>query len=342
MTTINIAAVGDILMWRPQINAARANGGSYSFDKMFKEVMPELKNADLTIGNLETTLSGPEFPHFRINPKTKYPMFNCPDELASTLKRVGFDILTTANNHCMDCGITGLNRTLDILDKHSLMHTGTYRTANEARKDLIVNVKGIKIGILSYTYGTNFIPVPEDRKWAVNSIYYPKLNKDIKRLKNKSDLVIVCLHFGREFYRYPSDKQKKTVEKTLEYGADIILGCHPHVLQPIVFHKQKNKLVIYSLGNFISQKMLNNKHSERALILKIQVKKDDNNNVTVADYSYLPTWVQERAVNGKKVYRVLPVKRFLDKPDTFISKTDSESLKQAWKSITSHIKGKAR
>ncbi len=159
-------------------------------------------------------------------------MFNCPNELAGTLKRAGLHVLTTANNHCMDRGVNGLKRTLQVLDQHQLYHTGTFRNPAEASKPLILNVKGIKIVILSYTYGTNYIPIPKNSPSIVNLIHPPKIVHDIHIVQPNVDVVIVSLHFGREFHRYPSDFQKGLVELLWKNGADIILGAHPHVIQP--------------------------------------------------------------------------------------------------------------
>ncbi len=347
MTTIHIAAVGDILMWESQVQSAKiGKAGQYTFDSMFQHVAPILKKADLTIGNLETTLSGKQFPYQRRHPKTRYPMFNCPDQLADTLKKIGFDVLTTANNHCMDCGIMGLQRTLDVLDRIGIRHTGTFRTKEDSKKLLVTNVKGIRVGIAAYTYGTNYIPVPKDKKWAVNRIDLPKMEADIGRLRLKSDIVIVAVHFGREFYRYPNERQKEIVKELFAYGADIVLGCHPHVLQPMYFYKKQrrstknpHKFVIYSLGNFISEKMLNNQHSTRALILHFKIKKDKKGKISVSKVSYTPTVTNTVKRGGKTVFRILPIDKFLGKTNQKISATYQQKLRLARESIATHMKG---
>ena len=347
MTVIHIAAVGDILMWDSQVKSANTGKANhYVFDSMFKHVAPILKKADLMIGNLETTLSGSQFPHQRRNPKTNYPMFNCPDQLAGTLKRAGFDVLTTANNHCMDCGIMGLQRTLDVLDRAEILHTGTFRTKDESKKLLVTMVKGIRIGIAAYTYGTNYIPVPQDKKWAVNRIHLPKMEADIRRLRVKSDIVIVAVHFGQEFYRHPNESQKEIVKKLFAYGADIVLGCHPHVLQPMYFYKKQrsstknpNKFVIYSMGNFISEKMLHSRHSTRALILHFKIKKDKKGNISLSEVSYTPTVVRQRKGKQKTIFRVLPIDKFLDKANQKISAKYNQELRSARGSIATHMKG---
>jgi len=348
-TKVTIAAVGDILMWRRQIAAARlGKSDRFSFDGMFRPVAPYLRAADLTIGNLETTLSGREAQYERRNRKTGWPMFNCPDELASTLKRAGFDILTTANNHCMDRGEKGLVRTLRVLDRHNLAHTGTFRTQEASRKWLIKQVKGIKFGILAYTYGTNRIPLPKGKPWLVNRIRKPKILRDLKALRPLVDVIIVALHFGQEFKRFPTASQRSLVRTLFAHGADIILGAHPHVLQPMGFRQVsgapglKKKFVIYSLGNFISDRMLNRLQSESGAILNLTIEKNARGHVFLAGASYVPTWVHKRVQGGKLRFRVLPIRRYLRNPDAAISKEDRRTMRRGWHNTTSHLKGKAR
>ncbi|MFV9511536.1 CapA family protein [Tepidibacillus sp. LV47] len=349
-TKITIAAVGDILMWRKQIASAKIPGKDlYSFDSMFQEVAPFLRDADLTIGNLETTFSGREKVYQKRNPKTKYPMFNCPDELATTLKKIGFNLLTTANNHCMDRGVKGLKRTLNVLDRNQLLHTGTFRNQKEASTPLILNLKGIKIAIFAYTYGTNYIEVPKNTPWLVNLIHLKKMQKDIALVRSKVDIVIVALHFGREFHRYPNEKQKNIVDFLWRNGADIILGSHPHVIQPMVTKKikridetEKQVFAIYSLGNFISDRMFQNIHADSGMILKLVIHKDSSGSTSIEDIYYIPTWVQKIPTKGIPKFRVLPINKFLQNPDQWLTKNDLYTMKMVWSNTTSHLKGKAR
>jgi len=345
--SITIAAVGDILMWGTQITSAKVpKTNRYSFSPMFKEVVPYLKKADLAIGNLETTFSGRESQYQKRNPRTTYPMFNCPDELATTLKKAGFHVLTTANNHCMDRGIKGLKRTISVLDRHGIAHTGTFSTYKASKKLLIKNVKGVKVGILAYTYGTNFIPVPKGKSWAVNLINEQKIISDMKRLKRKkADAIIVCLHFGREFHRFASEKQKNLVEKLFAHGADIILGAHPHVLQPIVYKKvkakdnsRKKRVAIYSLGNFISDMMRNNMHTVSAAILYVTVHKNSRGKVVISNVKSVPTWVQRIKKNNNMRFRVLPVRKFIQRPDSSIRSKDLTVLKKVLRQTRSHLR----
>ncbi|NGQ94218.1 CapA family protein [Brevibacillus sp. SYP-B805] len=344
-TTIRIAAVGDILMWGKQIASAKRTGESaYSFDEMFQHVAPYLRSADLTIGNLETTLSGRETRYQRRNPRNGYPMFNCPDELAPALKKAGFDVLTTANNHCMDRGASGLKRTLNILDKYGISHTGTFRTASEAQSFLIKEVKGVKVGILAYTYGTNGIPVPSSSPWMVNRIRRKKMLADLQALRGKADLVIVALHFGKEFHRYPSDSQRSLVRFLMRNGADVILGAHPHVLQPmaVVRTPAKRKFVIYSLGNFISDRMLGSLRSQSGVILQLTISKPANGQASVTGVHYIPTYTHKGLAKGRTMFRVLPVKKFLSNPNGTLGKGTLQTLRTVWRTTTSHLKGKPR
>ncbi|MEA3577712.1 CapA family protein [Peribacillus frigoritolerans] len=357
MTTIKIAAVGDILMWGRQIESAKLPNGKYSFDDMFKEVEPYLSNADLTIGNLETTFSGRELDYIQRHPQTLWPLFNCPDELAETLKRIGFDVLTTANNHCLDRGVTGIKRTLDILDQHQILHTGTFRSDTEFNNFLITNIKGISIGILSYTYGTNIILNLIDQPWLVNYMTN-NLFSNISKLRKQVDCLIVCLHFGKEFDRNPSVKQKEWVKRCFEYGADVVLGAHPHVIQPMALEQvedregiNKKRFVIYSLGNFVSDRMgnyfpnqkghfipdrIHNIHNDSGVILHLNITKNEQGETHITEISYVPTWVHLEN-NGRMRFRVLPIQI----PSKYnLSANDIKIMKQVWQNTTSHLKGK--
>jgi len=316
VTTITIAAVGDLLMKAPIIASARLDGGGqYDFDPMFEGVKPQLQNANLLIGNLETTFSGNPRKAGKYEtraPRTGYPAFNCPDELAGTLKRLGFDVLTTANNHCMDGGTSGLKRTLNVLDRHGIKHTGTSRSAAESRRCTVMDVKGIKVGILAYTTGTNSIPYP--KAYLVNRIRLPRIAADIKAMKRRADFVIVCLHFGLEFHRTPNARQKSIVNAVFKYGADAILGAHPHVLQPVKVSKVKDgrggvkkRVAAYSLGNFVSTRLRKNIHTQRGLILKLKVQKDEKGRTRLLGVSKVHTMVNSHGEIGNRTYRVVPL-----------------------------------
>lgn len=312
-STITISAVGDIMMWREQVQAARSSDSStYGFEQVFQGVAPIFRQSDLVIGNLETTLSGPRIEPQLRNSLNGFPRFNCPDQLAPALKKAGFDVLTTANNHCMDHGVNGLGRTLDVLDKCGIKHTGTARSRTEARHRLIVPVKGIRVGILAYTYGTNGIRPPANQRWAVNVLGWKSLFADVRELRRKADLVIAAVHFGREFRTQPSPKHVRLIARLWREGADIVLGSHPHVVQPTVVRHvrraggQVRKCVaVYSLGNFVSRRMWRNPRTERGLILQVRVRRDERGRAQVDSVKLIPTWTKPRTEDGKSLYAVI-------------------------------------
>ncbi|MBP1996578.1 CapA family protein [Paenibacillus eucommiae] len=306
MTEIKIAAVGDLLINRNICMSVKSPGEHlYTFDSLFEEVAPYLQEADLTIGNLEIPLKGDKPFIKKRNPKTGCPLFNCPEQLAATLKRTGFNVLTTANNHCLDNGIGGLQRTLQVLNENGLAHTGTFATREQSRKKLIVDVKGIKIGILAYTRSTNGISVPKHMPWSVNRINEDKIKKELSQIKQECDLAIVCLHFGQEHRQIPNLGQRKLVNSLLQHGADIILGSHPHVLQPILRTKSQ-KLAIFSLGNFISIRLNNDPYTNNGLILQLSIKKEGSSRAKLVGVDWIPTWTLRKLQNNQVSYRVLP------------------------------------
>ncbi|MDI4648737.1 CapA family protein [Cohnella hashimotonis] len=304
MTTITLAAVGDLLMKKNMIASAAREGG---FSPIFSRVKPYLRQGDLTIGNLETTFSG-----IRFKGKAGKLLFSSPDAFAATLRSLGFDVLSTANNHCMDGTSAGLKRTLNVLDRHGLRHTGTSRSAKESRRKLIVNVKGIKIGVLAYTYGTNGIPVPQ--RWMVNRIVRSKMAADVRSLKRVADFIVVCLHFGKEFRSRPDRGQVRLMHQLFRNGVNVVLGAHPHVLHPIKMYKMKdrdgrvlNRVAASSLGNFVSTELPRHTARLRGTILKLTVTKNAKGIADVRKISRVPTRILQN-VGPKRTYRVVPAR----------------------------------
>ncbi len=311
MGDVTISVVGDILMRKGQTEAARREDG-ISFDYVFEQVAPHIQSTDLAIGNLETVFAGPSIEYARFRPYTRsMPWYNCPDELAETLRRTGFHALTTANNHCLDQGAAGACRTLDVLDQNGIHHTGTARSQAEAKRNLILEANGIRIGILAYSYSTNHMPVPKDAPWMVNLIGTDMLRRT-KEMKAHADLVFVCLHAGVEFIDWPSASQRYWVNRLFHHGADAVLGSHPHVLQPMEVRTvrdmdgvKKQRFAIYSLGNFTATKMRDFK-TLTGIILKLRAARRSPELVEIVGADYIPTWVEV-----KDRYRVVPIREQL-------------------------------
>ncbi|MBC7292993.1 MAG: CapA family protein, partial [Thermoleophilia bacterium] len=202
--------------------------GSYDFRPIFAPVAPYLARTDYTVANLETKLAGPG-PGY-----SGYPLFNSPAELAYALRDVGVDLLATANNHALDMGWQGLTATLDKLDEAGLAHVGTYRSAHEKQKPFIVDLRGIRVAFLNYTASLNGFSLPKEHPYAVNLLDPLQVAEDaqVARLWG-ADVVIALLHFGNEYQREPDPEETKLTQELLSRGVDVIIGSHPHVVQPI-------------------------------------------------------------------------------------------------------------
>ncbi len=304
-TQLHLMAVGDIMMHEPQITAGKTADG-YDFTSFFEYIAPTLKQADFTLGNLETTLAGEQARY------AGYPMFNAPDELADALKAAHFDVITTANNHSLDRWEKGLYRTLEQLDRVGLQHTGTFATPEARNEPLIIQKDDIKLGVLAYTYGTNGMPIPDGKPYVINMLDEQLMAQDIRAAKAAgADLVVVSVHFGPEYWRKPSDEQKRTVDFLFNAGADIILGSHPHVVQPYQVRDLTNAdgskrkgVVIFSLGNFIS----NQRDQPRDIggILSVKISKQ-NGTTTIGDVSFIATYVHRYENSNGRVYNILPM-----------------------------------
>lgn len=327
---IKIAATGDILMIGELIpSALDPKSGTHSFGAIFDKVAPYLRDADLTIGNLETPLAGTKAPYTRKNRRTGFSMFDCPEELAPALKEAGFDVMTTGNNHCMDRGEQGLLRTLQVLDDNGLAHTGTFANDPGDSPYLIRDVKGIRVGIVSYSKSTNKLPLPEGKRWLVNLVDPPSILRTVRKLKREVDLVVVCLHFGREYIHVPPAAQRKLVRQLLRRGVHIILGSHPHVLQPTV-RTNKGQYAIFSLGNFISTRLHHNAYTNCGVIVQLTVRKEDNGHIGVTKVRHIPTWIARRsaAAPGGCKYTIWPMRASLRLPNAGLTSAERRIMRR--------------
>ncbi|MBC8079314.1 MAG: CapA family protein, partial [Gorillibacterium sp.] len=344
-TEIKLSAVGDILMIGPIIRFAKlSDTNRYDFAGILDQVTPYLRGSDLVIGNLETPLAGNEIHYTQKNRRTGFSMFNCPDDLAPALKSVGFDVLITGNNHALDRGEAGLNRTLRLLDEHGLAHTGTFSQHPGMENHLIKEIKGIRVGIVSYSKSTNKLPLPAGKPWMVNVVDRRKpqaMLDHVRRLSKQVDLVVVCLHTGTEYIHYPPKEQRELVRLLFNCGAHIILGSHPHVIQPNL-RPRKDQFVIHSLGNFISTRLHHNPYTNLGVILELTVKKDDRGEITISEIVYVPTWSTQIRSYGRIKYKLLPIKQNLSKPFPKQSADNYNLMVKMWKHANHILKGTLR
>ncbi|MBN2103666.1 CapA family protein [bacterium] len=312
----NIAAVGDIMVHDSQIASAwNENKKIYDFTPSFQYVKHQLSRADLTIGNLETTTPGQKKAY------SGYPLFGAPDALIEALKYAGFDLLSTANNHACDKGRQGLIRTLNVLDTHKIAHCGTYRNKKEYEDNriLVLDCQHIRLAFLNYTYGTNGLRIPSGV--VVNLIDSVQIAQDMSLARAKQpDVICVLLHAGAEYRSTPDDFQKKWIHLLLDEGADIVLGTHPHVVQPFLLERRRDKygrikprLVIYSLGNFISNQK--RPHTDCGIIFSFTIKKYttdlDRTHITMEHIHYSPLMVYEAKTSSHHAHYLLPVHDFI-------------------------------
>jgi poly-gamma-glutamate capsule biosynthesis protein CapA/YwtB (metallophosphatase superfamily) len=287
-TSATLEAVGDVLLHNNVYNKAK-NNNTYDFKPMFEEVKPYLSNADITIANSESIVGGED-----IGVST-YPSFNSPYEIADALKDAGVDIVSMANNHTLDRGADAIHNAHSYWDNLGILYTGSYDSQEDKDKIRIIEKNNIKFSFLSYTYGTNGIPVPKGKEYFVNLINEEEIKKDIQEAKKISDVVVVSLHFGNEYERMPNDFQKKIAQLCADEGANIIIGHHPHVLQPVEWIDGANgnkAIVIYSLGNFISAQY--GDYKDIGGIFKITVEKEEKDNqktINIVKPEFMPTFV---------------------------------------------------
>lgn len=312
----------------PQFESARVSADSFDFRPAFKEVKEILSKSDFTIGNLETVIAGKKARF------SGYPFFNSPEEYLAALKDAGFDILITSNNHSMDRGVVGINRTIDRLRKYGLPNFGTYNSEADRDSVLIAEKDGIKVALLAYTYGLNGNNLPKQKSYAVNLIDTLLIKKDIEKATSKNvDAVLVYFHFGEEYQREANLYQKEIARRTISYGADLIIASHPHAIQPVeLFESPKSKLdqgfVAYSLGNFFSNQRW--RYSDCGVVLNFTLEKIATDKIILDTISVEPVWVAKERIGGRNSYVIHPGDTSVYKSFKRLKKADQSKLFQSY------------
>ena len=309
-TTFTLTAIGDVMCHNTQyMDAYDSNTGTYDFSYVFDNISSYTKTADICIGNLETSFAGEDRGY------SNYPTFNSPDSLADSLKRIGVDVLSTAGNHALDMGFSGLSRTIDVLDKADISHLGTYKTQEDQDKVLIKYVKGVKIAFINYTYGTNGISVPSDKKFCINLIDKDLIKKHIETAKNQNaDIIVACMHWGTEYQTKQNSDQKELADFLFQNGVNVIIGNHPHVIQPMEKRtvtledgSTRDGFVAYALGNFIcDQNAVNTRDS---IILNLKITKHTDGSITIDNYDYVPIYMYKDSSVSKHKMKILDINK---------------------------------
>lgn len=323
-----IGAQGDLLMHIQLIQSSRLEESGYDFSPMFRYMMPYVQRYDHMAINLETTLGGSAYP-YRGNPE-----FNCPDDLADALAEAGYDTVLTANNHSSDTRSAGIFRTLEQLRSRGLGTLGTMLN-NEEQKYAVVDVNGIKLGMLCYTYATNELSEGQPslnyrdfikEKGTVNYFLESKLERFISEVEGRiadmkadgAEAIVLYLHWGQEYATTENATQRGMAQRLCDLGVDVIIGGHPHVVQPVELIESSmdpdhRAICIYSLGNAVSNQMKNEDkvfasgHSEDGALFSVTFEKYDDGTVKIGAVEVLPTWVNRHDNTGTRQYNILPL-----------------------------------
>lgn len=322
---LSILIAGDFMQHGPQITAALQPDSSYNYDECFARVKPVIEDADVAIGNLEVTLGG--------KPYAGYPQFRAPDEYLQAIVDAGIDIILTANNHCLDSGKHGLERTIMMMDSVGVPHIGTYvdEFEREDNYPYILEQNGIRVAILNFTYGTNGLVVKEPN--IVNMMDTAIIAVDLITAKEVNpDVIIAIPHWGIEYQSLPSKEQRRMADWLIGNGVDHVIGGHPHVAQPMELLNDGKNFVAYSLGNVISNQSKPNTYG--GYMVRLDFVKNDSLTM-LSDCAYIPYWVSRPHDNNfKHNYRILS----LDEPDSLLTNQErqlrvmiSESMRTLFK-----------
>lgn len=270
---LSLVMVGDALLHSSLYNDGYKNG-VYDFKPQLELIKPIVQNYDLAFYNQESILGGTSIG------LSDYPTFNSPWEFGDAMIDAGFNMVSLANNHTLDKGEKAVMSSCEYWKDKDVLTAGSYCSEDEANEIKIKEKNGIKYTLLAYTYGTNGIPVPSGKDYLVNLYSDEKAKADIEKVRDKVDLLIVSMHWGTEYKTEPTEEQKRQAEYLSSLGVDIIIGTHPHVIEPITYIN--DTLVIYSLGNFISAQSTNNDYNTMVeLMTSVDVIKEEKNGKTI-------------------------------------------------------------
>lgn len=334
-----LTAIGDTLCHNTQYwDAYNSETKEYDFSYVYEDIKYYTKVADITVGSLETTFAGEDKGY------SNYPTFNSPDSLATSLKKIGVDIISLAGNHALDYGYSGLCRTIDVLDEADISHLGTYKTEEEQEKLLIKNVKGVKIAFINYTYGTNGIPVPSDKKYCLNLIDKNLISKQIEKAKEQNvDMIVACMHWGTEYKTVANNEQKELADYLFKNGVDIIIGNHPHVLEPMEKKTitlddgtTKDVFVVYALGNFTADQR--DEITRDSAILNLNITKNLDGKISINKVNYVPIYMYKDTNAKTHKFKILDIKKCISQYESgdtsYISSTLYKNLKTQLEKIT--------
>lgn len=350
-TSARIMANGDLLYHDIVYISAKKPDGTYDFHENFEYVKPWLKQADLVLGDFEGTVNKDHY-------LAGYPLFNAPGEVMDAIKDAGYQVLDLAHNHILDSQIEGVVSTADAIEKAGMTPVGVYTHESRDKAPLVIKeVKGIKVAILAYSYGFNGIEQSisqEDYNRYLSDLDEDKMKAEIERAEKEADITIIMPQMGVEYQIEPTEEQKKLYHKMIDWGADIIFGGHPHVVEPAetVEKDGDKKLIIYSMGNFISNQRIetmqdveNAKWTERGVLMDVTIKKKSGK-TTIETAQAHPSWVSRTPKGGYSsegyplyLYQTFILEDFIEggKYRSQLDEATKERIDTAYKEMNEHV-----
>ena len=350
-TSARIMASGDLLYHDIIYISAKKADGTYDFHENFEYVKPWLKQADLVLGDFEGTVNKDHY-------LAGYPLFNAPGEVMDAIKDAGYQVLDLAHNHILDSQIEGVVSTADAIEKAGMTPVGVYTHESRDKAPLVIKeVNGIKVAILAYSYGFNGIEQSisqEDYNRYLSDLDEDKMKAEIERAEKEADITIIMPQMGVEYQIEPTEEQKKLYHKMIDWGADIIFGGHPHVVEPAetVEKDGDKKLIIYSMGNFISNQRIetmqdveNAKWTERGVLMDVTIKKKSGK-TTIETAKAHPSWVSRTPKGGYSpegyplyLYQTYILEDFIEggKYRSQLDEATKERVDIAYKEMNEHV-----
>ena len=350
-TSARIMANGDLLYHDIIYISAKKADGTYDFHENFEYVKPWLKQADLVIGDFEGTVNKDHY-------LAGYPLFNAPGEVMDAIKDAGYQVLDLAHNHILDSQIEGVVSTADAIEKAGMTPIGVYTHEPRDKAPIVIKeVNGIKVALLAYSYGFNGIEQSisqEDYNRYLSDLDEDKMKAEIERAEKEADITIIMPQMGVEYQIEPTEEQKKLYHKMIDWGADIIFGGHPHVVEPAetVEKDGDKKLIIYSMGNFISNQRIetmqdveNAKWTERGVLMDVTIKKKSGK-TTIETAQAHPSWVSRTPKGGYSpegyplyLYQTYILEDFIEggKYRSQLDEATKERIDTAYKEMNEHV-----
>ncbi len=345
--SVTIRAIGDVIIDEDTLKLCKISGDNYDFSPLFSMAKDVMSDADWTMINVEST-----FRKHKSYGYMGFPNFRTPPSILDVLKDCGVDMLTMCNNHALDGYFDGLKDSINFAEAAGLAHVGAYRTQEEFDTPEVYDLNGIKVGMLNYTQYTNSMAELSDK---AATIYGMRLMdganyaRDIKNLKDAgAEYVIAIMHWGKEYIRYPESDTEKVAKKLIAAGADLVIGGHPHVVQPAEYITatdangvSRTGLVIYSIGNFLSEHRHENvAYTDNGVIFEFTLQENDYGQIELVNPACIPVYVWQIELGGNKYdYRVLPSGQYLNNAPAGMSASQYERMKQSWNEIVDLMNG---